>query len=117
MSVNVVVEVATNEFERDGLHGGGDGVTYKLVTLSRLPDPATEKFNGNYAIPDIVAKSGAEVTAADLARLNKQADDQFLRAIQAAAAALYKDFHGAFPNTAQKAALRADFVTAWKALG
>jgi hypothetical protein len=108
-----IVDTQTNEFET---FGHAEDARWVKVTLPRNPDPAVERFNGNLANPAIVLKSAPELaataTAADAAQLNAQ----FARGLQAVAAALFKDRTGAFPTPAQKATLKADFWTAWKAL-
>lgn len=107
-------DVATNAWMPDG--PAPDGVTVKEVTVIRNPDERTEKYSGDPVNP-IAARTSQEIAAYDAALADKQALQQFARVVQAAMAAMYKDVHGSFPNPSQKAALRADFVTAWKALG
>jgi len=55
-----IVDTTTNEFEPNG---HAQDARWVAVTLTRNPDPATERFNGNLGAPGILAKSAPELTA------------------------------------------------------
>lgn len=77
------------------------------------PHPRLERADPNAASKRRAA-TASEMAAYDDAVVIPR---EFIRALQATAAALWKARTGSFPNAAQKAQLQADFVTAWKALG
>lgn len=114
MLLSALIDTQTNEFDDSGQHVE-DGVRYVRVPVTRNPDPRVEKYSGNAGAP-FQAKTAGEIAATTSAALDVVAASQFPVVLQALTAALYKDAHGSFPNASQKNQLKADFITAWKAL-
>ena len=95
-----------------------DAASFGVLEFSEAAWPNLETERADITSPSKKRSATAgEIVAWNTSRQHMEAETTFIRGLQALAAALFKVQTGAFPNAAQKAALKADFITAWKALG
>jgi len=109
-----IVDTQTNEFVPSG---HDEDARYVRLTFGRNPDYLREKWNGSTSTPGFTPKTQAEIDATVAAQQDAIAGAQWVRGLQAVAAALERNRTGSFPTPAQANTLKGYFITAWKSLG